>query len=108
MGFVCLRPTAPESGALAGRHHRGELRTYREFVRATAARRRAYLQLYGRYTNKPYMCDVKLNTNDNFNMGFVCLRPTAPESGALTGRHHRGELRTFCVFVCATAARRRA
>ena len=48
------------------------------------------------------MLDVKLNTNDNFNMGFVCLRPTAPESGALAGRHHRGELRTFRVFVRAS------
>ena len=108
MGFVCLRPTAPESGALTGRHHRGELRTFCVLVRATAARRRAYLQLYGRYANKPCMCDVKLNTNDTFSMGFVCLRLTAPESGASARRHHRGELRTFRVFVRPSAARRRA
>ena len=92
-----------------GRHGCGGASNFSCVRRDTAALSRVKLGLYGRYTNKPHMCDVKLNTDDNFNMGFVFLRPTAPESGALAGRHHRGEFRTFCVFVVrAIAARRRA
>ena len=43
-----------------------------------------------------------------FNMGFVCLRPTALESGALARRHHRGAESFFELFAYSSAPLPRA
>ena len=48
MEFVRVRCLTPEIGALPRWHHRGELRHFYTFARATPARRRAKLQLYER------------------------------------------------------------
>ena len=93
LGFVCVRCTAPENGAsLRGTT---ELRKFHAFAApllATSARGRAKHQLYGRHAYKPNMLDVKLKMNDNNNLGFVCVRCTAPENGASPRRHHETKL----------------